>query len=452
MLTLGAFGDRRRAAGGTLLINGLTQGRPRGISIRSLGGNRTDEMRLRNFLHNRSVTTEEMVETARARTAQWVQGRHILAIQDTTSLRDDGKASGHYLHATIAADADTGAILGLVEACFLLRQGKQAVHCNKRPLGAKESVRWLEGTCTAATLAEAGARCVTVVADREGDIYDEFALRPDQTELLIRSKSNRLLADGGRLFNCTRDLAPLGSDVVHVPKARRRPARQATVRLFACTVRLRRPKRNRASETAKLPPVSTLRYVEVREVDAPARTKPLLWRLLTTHRVNTLAEARWVVALYRRRWIIEQVFRVMKTDGFDIEAVEMQDPLAFENLVAATLIAAIRVQQMVQDRDGAADQPLAVAFEPEDAPGLAAIGRTLQGRTERQKNPHPPGTLAYASWICGRLGGWTGYYGKPGPTVMFRGAVRLGAMLEGYHIARSERRQIRRQPDRFRDV
>ncbi len=33
---------------------------------------------------------------------------------------------------------------------------------------------------------------------------------------------------------------------------------------------------------------------------------------------------------------------------------------------------------------------------------------------------HPHGALAYASWILARMGGWTGYYGKPGPIVMLR--------------------------------
>jgi hypothetical protein len=38
-----------------------------------------------------------------------------------------------------------------------------------------------------------------------------------------------------------------------------------------------------------------------------------------------------------------------------------------------------------------------------------------------QKNPHPKGSLAFAAWVIARLGGWTGYYGKPGPKVMRRG-------------------------------
>ena len=49
---------------------------------------------------------------------------------------------------------------------------------------------------------------------------------------------------------------------------------------------------------------------------------------------------------------------------------------------------------------------------------LEALSVQLEGATDRQKNPHPKGTLAFAAWVVARLGGWTAYYGKPGPKVM----------------------------------
>ena len=51
----------------------------------------------------------------------------------------------------------------------------------------------------------------------------------------------------------------------------------------------------------------------------------------------------------------------------------------------------------------------------------------LEGTTARQKNPHPRGSLAHAAWVCARLGGWTGYYGKPGPVVMLHGWLELNS-------------------------
>jgi hypothetical protein len=125
------------------------------------------------------------------------------------------------------------------------------------------------------------------------------------------------------------------------------------------------------------------------------------------------------------------VFRVMKTRSFDIEAVPIRENAPLKNLGCATLIAAIQIQQMLHDRDGLASRPMTDVFEPADQPVIEAIGKTLEGRTARQCNPHPSGSLAHATWICARLGGWTGYYGKPGPIVLVRGHLRLLTMLEG---------------------
>ena len=126
----------------------------------------------------------------------------------------------------------------------------------------------------------------------------------------------------------------------------------------------------------------------------------------------------------RRRWAIEQLFRTMKTDGFNIEAVRMENDTPREILATATLVVAVTIQQLVHARDGANEprlRPLIDAFEPEDQPVLEAFCAQVEGKTQRQKNPNPHGALAYASWVLARMGGWTGYYGKPGPIVMLRG-------------------------------
>lgn len=404
--------------------------------MRRVGGNRAGEMRFTRFLRNRRVSPEEMVATARARTAGLVGGRHILAIQDTTTLRDDGKLCSLNLHPMIAVDAHDGGLLGLVDAVFLSRAGGKKRLSAKRSFSEKESRRWLDATRTAAGLVAAGAAQVTVIADQEGDIYEEFACRPAETELLIRAHHDRVLEDGGTLYGCMDGVAELGREAIDLPANPGRPARQAVLALRARKVTLLRPKRNHPAEAAKLPESVTLILVEAREIAPPDAVTPVHWRLLTTHAVATLADALRITGFYRQRWIIEQVFRVMKTKGFDIEAVRVAEDGPFENLATATLIAAIQVLQMVRERDGGAGRPLQDALDPEDQPALEAICQTLEGKTEKQKNPHPKGSLAYASWVCARLGGWTGYYGKPGPIVMMQGLQSLKAMLRGWRIGR----------------
>jgi hypothetical protein len=393
-------------------------------------------VRIGRFLRNPRVTSGSIFETAATHMLGRVEGRHILVPQDTTSLRDDGQKSSLQLHPAIAIDAADGALLGLVHAEFLRRDGAPRPHANKRKLTDKDSLRWVTATLKARALIDAGASGVTVIADREGDFYEEFALRPPGVDVLVRANADRVLAGKERLFTCTEDLAELGRETIELPSTPGRAARQATIALRARAVEIQRPKRNSAAEAAKLPPSVTLSLVEAYEVDAPADAPVIHWRLLTTHTVTSFAKAREMTGFYRQRWTIEQLFRVMKTKGFDIEAVRMEDTEPFENLAAATLVAAIEVQQMVRDRDGLAGRPATDVIDAADQPALQAISKSLEGKTTRQKNPHKPDALAFVAWVCARLGGWTGYYGKPGPIVHRNGYLRLKAMLEGARLLR----------------
>src|SRR5476651_439476 len=88
--SLGRFGDARRHATGGALLARLVEVGQSGISVRALGGDRPGEVRFGRFLRCEAVTPGEMIATACDHTRTLVAGRHILAIQDTTSLRDDG--------------------------------------------------------------------------------------------------------------------------------------------------------------------------------------------------------------------------------------------------------------------------------------------------------------------------------------------------------------------------
>ncbi len=144
-----------------------------------------------------------------------------------------------------------------------------------------------------------------------------------------------------------------------------------------------------------------LNVVDVREVDAPEGQSPIHWRLLTTLPVRDAAEALPVANLYRRRWAIEQLFRILKTQGFNIERPPFADDAPRERSVMATLIVAVTIQHLVHARDGVQGtsplRPVTDAFEQADRPLLKAFTAELEGKTQRQKNPHPEGSLAYAA-------------------------------------------------------
>ena len=391
-------------------------------------------MRLTRFLRNDRVSVEEIVACAGAGTGRRVSGLHVLAIQDTTSLRDDGAKRSICAHPTIAVDADSGALLGLIHAQILRREGGLKGQRWARAFDCKQSRRWLEAAEAAAGLRAAGAAQVTVVSDREGDIYEAFARKPATVELLVRAAHDRALDGGAQLFARVAAQPEAGRFGVELAAAPGRPARQALLAVRFCSVEIERPDARTASRA--LPATVVLRLVEAREIDAPTAVTPVCWRLLTSHQVDSFATARRIIGLYRQRWAIEELFRILKSRGFDIERVGIaEDP--FEKLVTAALVAAVSIMQLVRDRDGRAKRPIEDVFEPHEHGTLEAISATLEGQTERQKNPHPKGSLAFAAWVCARLGGWTGYYGKPGPLVMLRGLLHFRAMQHGWHIAQN---------------
>jgi hypothetical protein len=403
-----------------------------GVSVRGLGGDRAGEMRITRFLHNPKVTLSEMMSTARGRTCAQAAGRHVLAIQDTSALRVDEKGVGLSFHPVIAVDAHDGTVLGLVDNLFLRRQGGEREKRRQKAFAEKDSRRWLSGAESASALADAGAACVTVIEDREGDIYECFAFKPATVEKLVRAAQDRSLADGTSLFSKADAWEETGRMTVQLPAAPGRKARKADLSVKFGKVEIKRPKHRPANDG--LPKTIAVTLVIGREINPPEGEEPALWFLLTTHRVNDIADARRVIGFYRLRWTIEQLFRTMKTNGFDVEALRQEQDGPLEKLVAAILIAAIKVMQLVAEREGKAKRPLGDAFDPDDQPALERVCQSLEGKTAKQQNPHPKGTLAFAAWVFARLGGWTGYYGKPGPIVMIRGLTQFHAIKHGWSL------------------
>lgn len=408
-----------------------------GSCVRRLAGTRAREIQFTRFLRNASVTATEMAAHAAEHTAARAARRDVVVIQDTSELALGGrraKASGYgpvgkggalrglLLHAVLAVDAGTGGVLGLVDAKVWNRRGGKVTDRRSRKTSNKESQRWLDGTMRAGEVL-AAANSITGVSDRESDIYEHFARRPSHVHLIVRACQNRTIETGDAdqtnlLFAQVDSLPEQGRIEVKIPAAPGRKARTAELAIRFSRVVLCKPLHGAAPD---LPATIALTVVDVRETSTPQDGKPVHWRLLTTHTVANLGEARRIVDLYRMRWTIEEFFHTIKTAGFNIEAADIGDPKVMIKFVTAATVAAVTVMQLVKARDGTTGQSLADAFDPADQPILEAVSARLQGKTERQKNPHPRGSLAFAGWVIGRLGGWTGYYGKPGPLVMRRG-------------------------------
>lgn len=442
---LGGFGDARLRRAGADLLEAMCQNPT--TCIHALADDRNQELTFGRFLDHSSVSYSEMLTTAGRVSGHRAAGRHVLAIQDTTEFNFPGHAAsksgfgrsgndrdpGLFLHPTIAVDAAHGGVIGLVGAQILNRTGDHVDTSEKRAIEDKESCRWLLAAEEASDVL-AGAACITVVADREGDIDEQFARRPEGVHLLTRAAQDRCLADTGRLF-ATMDAWPeQHRETIVLPAQPGRQAREVCLALRFGRVSLRRPATADRKQAANV----DVFVADVAEVDPPPGVEALHWRLLTTHEVTTVAQTKEIVRWYRLRWTIEQVFRTVKSAAMQADGSQVTQARRFVKLAVVALIAAVRIMQIVIGRDGTTGQALAEAIDPAHEPALTALNTKLEGRTEKLKNPHPQASLAWFCWIVARLGGWSGYtsrgYKPPGPKTIARGLVRLDGFIEGWAI------------------
>ncbi len=418
------------------------------VCLRRLSkGDRAREVRFNRFLGNDKVTTERIIESWSEGTVAAAEGRHVLAIQDTSEINftttaerrrglgetAKGNVHGLLLHPMLAVDADGGTCLGLLSGQIWTRKGRRTVSHDLREPSDKELQRWID-TALAAKPLLAGAAMVTALGDRESDIFVFYASAAEQHfHVIARSMHDRKLADDSGLYVTSEAMAVVDQRAIVLPARARQAERVVPLALRFGVVNLARPQ---SKFLRHLPESLPLTVVDVREVDPQAGTEPLHWRLLTTHPVMNAEEAWRIVEWYKRRWLIEQFFRVLKTQGFRLEDSQIATADRLLKLVAIAAKAAVITIQLLQARDGRGKQPIHLAFNGDEVAALTALNQDIEAKSKRLKNPHPPDNLAWAAWIIGRLGGWDGYPSSrpPGPITMKHGLEYFHAVAVGWSL------------------
>src|SRR5215468_6417827 len=252
---IGHFGDKRLERNGELFVERVSERQT--VCIRNLADDRAEQARFQRFLSNDAVTVEEMISHRAMFVAAAAKGRHVLAIQDTSEINyqaqcgrkhglgkvGNGTDVGLFVHPVLAVDAHTRECLGLVDAQVWRRTKKKAANYKRLPIEKKESYRWVKGGDQAKEVL-AGAAMVTIIDDREGDIYEKWARLPDRrTYLLSRACRDRAVAGGGTLFAAMAALPERHRFTLDLPaRPGKRQARQARLSVRFGKVRICRPK------------------------------------------------------------------------------------------------------------------------------------------------------------------------------------------------------------------
>jgi Transposase DDE domain len=435
------------------------------IVIHRISGGEAEQRGYYRLLHNPSVAMSSIKEYLYADCSrQVVPGGHYLCIQDTTqpnfesnrkNISDqaglgvigDGKSLGFFLHPSLVVGADDGQVIGfsdirtwsrevtpvMTEAEKKRRIGQQKA----RPIAEKESYRWQQAAQESKEVLKSAGQ-LTVICDREGDISELLREVPDEkTHLLIRSSSNRKISLAGD--------KPEQESLMLIEHLSAQPV------LGAYELKIKGdPRKKRTGRKAKMlvklsPVIITVRdkevglyVIEAKEDPStiPEGQKGIHWRLLTTHTVENMEQAQQILNWYSMRWNIEQLFRLIKQKGLNVEDSDMETGKALIQLTLMSLYAASKILLLHLASKEQEPQPIKQTFTDQEIECLTAVNAQHEGKTSKQKNPYPAQSLQWCYWVLARLGGWKPHEKQAGVITIFRGWSDFQKIFDGWMLAK----------------
>lgn len=403
------------------------------------------------FTNNEAVRTTSLL--APHRKASWVRGAASdahLVIHDTTEFSFEGEApreglvfsgkrnSFHGHFSLLIEETEAPVVHGVVGVDFYLCQNHVWSYVDEK--NALEPIdngshRWWSAVKRVRTSAPHGHTLVHVM-DREGDDFTLLAnLAASEDDFVIRSLPDRRVVEKeGRICAVLQTRPFVLERLVHLSsRGSRRPpkdlkphpprdARSARLSIRAATVTLKKPLNYKEVAPATL----TVSVVEVLELEPPEGASPVDWRILSTLPVTTPEEVARVVDIYRKRWLIEEYFKALKT-GCAAEERQAESRHAILNTLALLIPTAVRLLQV---RAAARHAPDALSDGLLDAVELAAL-RALVPTVTLDKAP----TNRQVSNALARAGGHLRSNGEPGWLVLGRGFQRLLTFSEGWRAA-----------------
>ena len=449
------FNDKRLEKRGLQIVELLTMNA--NVSIRRISPDIRTQKAVYRFLNNEKVKEDGLIEELCIRSAKNCHQRHVLCIQDTTEMNyysqrhrikdetglgrlDCAKAAlGFKMHSTLIIDANNSDILGFSNLQLWHRPldmpNRKERHYQSLPIEDKESYKWIKAADKSRELL-ADAALITIVEDREGDIYEQLSsIHSDEVHYVIRSKSNRNNNNNTKIWDTLSKQPDIGSYQINLSTDHRKNRKKDEITLKVRFAKVTITKGSHIKNGVKYPKQVTINIVEAYE----EKEDGINWKLLTTHSINNFEEAYQIIEWYSQRWLIEQVHRLLKSKGFQIEDSELESGWAIRKLCILMLSALLRIFQMnMAYNDPEEGQPIEEVFTNDEIECLKAINKEVEGKNEKLKNNNNPAKLKWATWIIARLGGWSGYIsqGPPGIILLKRGSDKFADILRGWKLVK----------------
>ncbi len=300
----------------------------------------------------------------------------------------------------------------------------------RKSILAKESKRWLTGLVTT-ELAILSTTTVVTITDREGDIYDLFALkREPNSQLLIRAKHNRRINHELKFVQEAIAQTPsTGQLVISVPRKDEKPSRSATLTIRYASFHFPPPRNRSTSFTGE--PIALTVICATEDNPIPGAT-PIKWLLLTTLEVNNFEEAVCCIRWYTYLWLIERYHYVLKS-GCRIENLQLETAQRIQNALATYAIVAWRLLWLTYQARENPELPCDTILETHEWQSLYCHFHGFP-----LPPSEPPSIKQAVIWIA-QLGGFLArrHDGFPGVKTLWRGLQRLHDIASTWKLLHS---------------
>lgn len=420
----------------------------------------TEKIGAYRMFGNKNFTYKELTNAVISRCRSNQEASHLLCIQDTTEfnftqhLKRIGKKdadigpvtkndnAGFFCHPMLVVNESDKMPVGISDIQLWNRnwdkQDKFERNYWKQDIGQKESFRWIESARLSQSVLDK-APMLTIIGDRESDIFIEFATIPDErTHLLVRSRINRKLeGDDEKLYEKLSEQEQRAVYDLEIKGNKKRKARIARMSLKYVKVKIKRPDKLHNKNYPEYVEMWAIEAREQRET-VPKGEAPVVWRLLTTHPITEPGAAMKCLEWYSNRWFIEELFRILKSKGFELESSQLESGAALKKQVVIALQVALTIMVLKLSLNKNETINAEQLFTKQQIEFIELLLKNeIEGETRKQQNPYPHQSLAWCAWTIARLSGWSGYksHGPPGYITMKNGFEIFNNKFDGYIVA-----------------
>jgi len=323
------------------------------LPISHLSSSKAEQDRYYRLIGNERVDFDSIFKSHKKETLRRCSlssCKEIVIVEDTTILETPyledyesgithgkGNKRGIVYHAALMLDGDNFDFLGVSDSLLWKRnravssESKETYHRKKR---LRESIKWILPQIEIAkdlSNENIANKKIILVADRESDIYENYV----DMEILghsyvVRICHDRKTPENSTIYSEIENEKVLFYEQVEIKGNGTRPEDIAQMSVRAKSINIAPPRFTAIKSDIKL------NIVMVREEHVTVK-EPLRWILATKEPIETNEQIKRIIQLYRKRWIVEEFFKGLKT-GCKIEERRLESRKTFENFLAISIV------------------------------------------------------------------------------------------------------------------